>query len=70
VTLGEDAAHLRHGQAAHVLAVLNNTFVGLVLKHGYVNLAQAWRVSLIIWSTHACITAVCPGQHKTLQVPW
>lgn len=40
-TLREDAAHLRQGQAAHVLAVLNNTVVGLALKHGYANLAQA-----------------------------
>jgi len=40
----EDVAHLRQGQEPHVLATLNNTVVGLVLKHGYANLAQARRV--------------------------
>jgi predicted transposase YbfD/YdcC len=44
VTLKEDEAHLCQGQAAHVMATLNNTIIGIVLKHGYDNLAQARRV--------------------------
>jgi predicted transposase YbfD/YdcC len=57
VTLGEDDAHLRHGQAAHVLAVLNNTVVGLVLKHGYTNLAQARRV--LDYLVNKCLHHLC-----------
>jgi hypothetical protein len=57
VTLGEDDAHLRHGQAAHVLAVLNNTVVGLVLKHGYANLAQARRV--LDYLVNKCLHHLC-----------
>jgi predicted transposase YbfD/YdcC len=44
VTMGEDDAHLRQGKAAQVLATLNNTVIGIVLKHGYDNLARARRV--------------------------
>jgi hypothetical protein len=57
VTLGEDAAHLRHGQEPHVLATLNNTVVGLVLKHGYANLAQARRV--MDYLLNKCLYQLC-----------
>ena len=57
VTLGEDAAHLRQGQEPHVLATLNNTVVGLVLKHGYANLAQARRV--MDYLLNKCLHQLC-----------
>ncbi|NJO84015.1 MAG: hypothetical protein HC828_15330 [Blastochloris sp.] len=42
-TLREDATRPGAGSAPQVLAALNNTVVGLALKHGYTNLAQARR---------------------------
>ncbi len=42
-TLREDATYPGGGSAPQVLAALNNTVVGLALKHGYTNLSQARR---------------------------
>jgi predicted transposase YbfD/YdcC len=42
-TLHEDATRPGAGSAPQVLAALNHTVVGLALKHGYANLAQARR---------------------------
>ncbi len=44
VTLHEDDTMISQNTAAHVMATINNTVVGLVLKHGYTNLAHARRV--------------------------
>jgi predicted transposase YbfD/YdcC len=43
VTLHEDAAHLKCGQASHALATLNNLILGVVLRLGWTNLAEARR---------------------------
>jgi predicted transposase YbfD/YdcC len=43
VTLHEDACHLKRGQAPHALAVINNLVIGLVLRLGWSNLAEARR---------------------------
>jgi predicted transposase YbfD/YdcC len=43
VTLSEDACQVRRGQAPQVLAALNNTVVGIVLRAGERNLAAAQR---------------------------
>jgi predicted transposase YbfD/YdcC len=42
-SLQEDRALVRMGQAPHVQAVLNNTVVGLFLKHQYANMAAGRR---------------------------
>jgi hypothetical protein len=41
--LQEDRALVRMGQAPHVQAVLNNTVIGLFLKHQYENMAAGRR---------------------------
>jgi predicted transposase YbfD/YdcC len=41
VTFREDDAHLRTGRLAHMVAVLNNTVIGTMLRHGHVNLSEA-----------------------------
>ncbi len=43
MTLREDHSHLRIGHAPHLLAILNNTVVGLVARQGSTNLAEARR---------------------------
>lgn len=43
VTLHEDACHLKHGQAQPALAIINNLIIGLVLRLGWTNLAEARR---------------------------
>jgi predicted transposase YbfD/YdcC len=42
-TLGEDACRLKVGEAAQVMAVINNLIIGLVLRQGINNLAAARR---------------------------
>jgi hypothetical protein len=42
-SLQEDRARVRMGQAPHVQSVLNNTVVGLFLKHQYENMAAGRR---------------------------
>jgi hypothetical protein len=42
-SLQEDRALMRMGQAPHVQAVLNNTVVGLFVKHQYANMAAGRR---------------------------
>jgi predicted transposase YbfD/YdcC len=42
-TLREDACRLRRGEAAQAMAVINNLIVGLVLRQGRKNLAEARR---------------------------
>lgn len=42
-TLREDWCHLKQGQAPRAMAVINNLIVGLVLRLGYTNLAEARR---------------------------
>jgi predicted transposase YbfD/YdcC len=42
-TLKEDACRLKRGEAAQVMAVINNLIVGLVLRQGMKNLAEARR---------------------------
>jgi hypothetical protein len=44
-------------QEPHVLATLNNTVVGLVLKHGYANLAQTRRV--MDYPPNKCLHQLC-----------
>jgi predicted transposase YbfD/YdcC len=44
VTLREDACRLRTGDGAQVMAVINNLIVGLVLRQGMRNLAEARRI--------------------------
>jgi predicted transposase YbfD/YdcC len=43
-TLGEDGCRLRRGEAAQVMAVINNLIIGLVLRQGKRNLAEARRI--------------------------
>ena len=43
-TLREDACQLKRGEAAQVMAVINNLIIGLVLKQGMRNLARARRM--------------------------
>ncbi len=43
VTLHEDACHLKRGQAQPTLAVFNNLVIGLILRLGWTNLAEARR---------------------------
>jgi predicted transposase YbfD/YdcC len=43
-TLQEDACRLRRGEAAQVMAVINNLIIGLVLRQGRRNLAEARRI--------------------------
>lgn len=43
VTLKEDACRLRRGEGAQVMAVINNLIIGLVLRQGKKNLAEARR---------------------------
>jgi predicted transposase YbfD/YdcC len=43
MTLREDHSQLRMGSAPHVLAILNNTVVGLIARQGRTNLAEARR---------------------------
>ena len=43
MTLREDHSQLRLGHAPHMLAILNNTVVGLVARQGSTNLAEARR---------------------------
>jgi hypothetical protein len=38
----EDHSQLRMGHAPHLLAILNNTVVGLMARQGRTNLAEAW----------------------------
>ncbi len=42
-TLREDWCHLKRGQAARAMAVINNLIVGLILRLGRTNLAEARR---------------------------
>jgi len=42
-TLDEDRSQLRLGQAPHVLALLNNTAIGLIVRRGENNLPRAQR---------------------------
>ena len=42
-TLREDWCHLKQGQAPRAMAVINNLIVGLVLRLGWTNLAEARR---------------------------
>jgi hypothetical protein len=42
-TMYEDHSQLRMGHAPHLLAILNNTVVGLVARQGSTNLAEARR---------------------------
>ena len=42
-TLGEDACRLKRGEAAQVMAVINNLIIGLVFRQGIRNLAWARR---------------------------
>jgi predicted transposase YbfD/YdcC len=42
-TLREDACRLKRGEAAQVMAVINNLIIGLVLREGRGNLAEARR---------------------------
>jgi hypothetical protein len=42
-TLREDHSQLRMGSAPRVLAILNNTVVGLIARQGRTNLAEARR---------------------------
>ncbi len=42
-TLKEDACRLKRGEAAQVMAVINNLIVGLVIRQGKKNLAEARR---------------------------
>ncbi len=42
-TLREDWCHLKQGHAPRAMAVINNLIVGLVLRLGYTNLAEARR---------------------------
>ena len=43
VTLHEDACHLKRGPAQPALAIFNNLIIGLVLRLGWTNLAEARR---------------------------
>lgn len=43
VTLHEDESRVRQGRAPQMIAALNNTIIGLALKHGATNLAAARR---------------------------
>ncbi len=43
VTLHEDACHLKRGPSQPALAVINNLIIGLTLRLGYSNLAEARR---------------------------
>jgi len=43
VTLGEDATRMTKGQAGRNMAILNNLVLGLCLRHGHSNVAQARR---------------------------
>lgn len=43
-TLREDGCRLRRGEAAQVMAVINNLIIGLVLRQGTRNLAEARRI--------------------------
>jgi predicted transposase YbfD/YdcC len=43
MTMREDHSQLRMGHAPHLLAILNNTVVGLVARQGSPNLAEARR---------------------------
>jgi predicted transposase YbfD/YdcC len=43
VTLGEDATRMTKGHAARNMAILNNLVIGLCLRRGYSNVAQARR---------------------------
>jgi predicted transposase YbfD/YdcC len=43
VTLREDATRMRNARQAEVTAILNNLLVGVVLQHGWRNLAEAQR---------------------------
>jgi predicted transposase YbfD/YdcC len=43
VTLGDDATRMTKGQAGRNMAILNNLVLGLCLRHGYSNVAQARR---------------------------
>jgi|SRR5215213_1940059 len=42
-TLGEDGCRLKRGEAAQVMAVINNLIIGLVMRQGISNLAAARR---------------------------
>lgn len=44
VTLKEDATRLTIGNAGHIMAILNNAIIGLCLRNGHYNLAQARRL--------------------------
>jgi len=57
VTLGEDASQVSWDQAPHVLATVNTTVIGLVLAHGYTNLAQARRAFNYLVDT--CVQQRC-----------
>ena len=43
VTLHEDATRMTNASQAQVMASLNNFVIGLVLQHGFTNLAAARR---------------------------
>ena len=43
VTLGEDRCHLRLGNAAHMMAAINNLALGLILRSGHDNVPEARR---------------------------
>jgi len=43
VTFKEDSCRLRTGHAARVMAILNNLVLGLILKHGFLNVPDARR---------------------------
>lgn len=44
VTLQEDATRPIVGNAGHIMAIFNNLVIGLVLQHGFRNLAKARRL--------------------------
>lgn len=60
VTLHEDATRLTLGHAGHIMAILNNTIIGLCLQHGYRNLAQARR--LFNAKPHLALDLLCSTQ--------
>ncbi len=64
-SLQEDRALVRMGQATHVQAVLNNTVVGLFLKHQYANMAAGRRE---LDATQSGVVSAVPGR-LTLQQP-
>lgn len=60
VTLGEDANHMRTGEAPETLAALRNSLLALWRRAGWTNIADAVRATAASVTTALTLIGVCP----------